>query len=222
MKSESLAENLHVINHPVILHNLTILRDKNTPSELFRNAAGRIAQVLLIKATDNIPLETVSIETPLVETLSSIIDSKTEIIIAPILRAGLALSGMASDLIPTARIHHIGLYRDETTLKPVSYYNNLPVKLNNPYSTYVYLLDPMLATGGSAVAAIRLFTDLNIPQNNIRFISLISAPEGIDRLHSVFPDVKIVTACVDKALNDVGYILPGLGDAGDRTFNTVY
>lgn len=219
---KSLAENLLVINHPVVLHNLTVLRDKNNPSELFRNAARRIAHALLINATDNIPLETVNIETPLVQTEASIIDTKAEIIIAPILRAGLIFSGVASDMIPTARVHHVGLYRDETTLKPVSYYNNLPDEIVNPDKTFVYLLDPMLATGGSAVAAIKLFIDLNIPQCNIRFISLISAPEGINKLQSVFPEVKIITACIDETLNEIGYILPGLGDAGDRTFNTVY
>ncbi|MDD3012542.1 MAG: uracil phosphoribosyltransferase [Candidatus Gastranaerophilales bacterium] len=219
---KSLVENLLVINHPVLQHNLTVLRNKNTSSELFRNAARRIAQILLINATDNIPLETVNIETPLVQSKANIIDTKAEVIIAPILRAGLAFSGVASDILPTARVHHVGLYRDETTLKPVSYYNNLPDELNNPDRTFVYLLDPMLATGGSAVAAIKLFTDLNIPQGNIRFICLISAPEGIKKLQSVFSEVKIITACVDEKLNNIGYILPGLGDAGDRTFNTVY
>jgi len=219
---KSLVENLMIINHPVVQHNLTILRDKNTSSELFRNAARRIAQALLINATDNIPLAKTYIETPLVQTETSIIDNNAELIIAPILRAGLALSCVACDLLPNARVHHIGLYRDEATLKPVSYYNNLPDELNNPDKTFIYLLDPMLATGGSAVAAIKLFTDLNIPQGNIRFISLISAPEGINKLHSTFSEVKIITACIDEKLNNIGYILPGLGDAGDRTFNTVY
>lgn len=216
------SDNILVCNHPIALHNLAILRNKNTTSELFRNASTRLAQVLFFSATDNLPMFKTNIMTPLIETKSNIINPESEIIIAPILRAGLAFSQVASELLPDARVHHVGLYRDEKTLKPVSYYNNLPDYFENPVNNYVYLLDPMLATGGSAVAAINLFTDLNIPEENIRFICLISVPEGINKLHSKFPKVKIITACIDEKLNEFGYILPGLGDAGDRTFNTLY
>jgi uracil phosphoribosyltransferase len=222
MKSEYLTENLLVVNHPLILHNLTILRDKNTHPEQFRNAAKRISQTLLINATDNIPLIKTTVETPLISTETQIIDPQSEIIVAPVLRAGLIISESSSDILPDAKVHHIGLYRNESTLEPVSYYNNLPKKFTNPHNVFVYILDPMLATGGSAVAAINLFIDLGISQTNIRFISLISAPEGINKLHSIFKDVKIITASIDKELNSCGYIVPGLGDAGDRTFNTIY
>jgi uracil phosphoribosyltransferase len=152
---------------------------------------------------------------------SNVIDDKAEFIIAPILRAGLLFSEVAMDILPLAKVHHIGLYRDEKTLKPVSYYNNLPENFESPSDTYVYIFDPMLATGGSAVESVKLFCDLNVPQENITFISLISAPEGVSKLSSAFKDIKMLTGILDDRLNDVGYILPGLGDAGDRTFNTL-
>jgi len=215
-------ENISVCDHPIALHNLTIMRNKNTDSELFRNATRRLAEVLFFSATDNLPTVKTTIETPLVTTEARIIDPKAEVIIAPILRAGLIFSEVASTLLPNARVHHIGLFRDEKTLKPITYYNNLPETFDNPENIFVYILDPMLATGGSAVASVKMFTEHNISQENIRFISLLSAPEGIDRVHSEYPDVKVITAWVDSHLNEFGYIVPGLGDAGDRTFNTVY
>jgi len=220
--SVSKPENISVCDHPIALHNLTIMRDKNTSSELFRNATRRLAEVLFFSATDNLPTVRTQIETPLVSTESTIIDPDAEIIIAPILRAGLLFSEIASNLLPNARVHHIGLYRDHKTLQPVWYYNKLPEAFKNTESTYVYILDPMLATGGSAVETIKLFTSHDIPQKNIRFVCLLSAPEGIERVHKEFPEVKVITAWVDSHLNEFGYILPGLGDAGDRTFNTVY
>ena len=216
------AKSLIIANHPIAKHNLAILRDKNTSSELFRNATRRLAQILFTYATDNLPLRKTFISTPLIDTEADVIDKDSEIIIAPILRAGLIFSEVASETLPDARVHHIGLYRDEKTLKPVAYYNNLPKTFINPANTFVYILDPMLATGGSAIEAIKLFISLSIPENNIRFISLISAPEGIQKLQSIYPEVSIITACIDKYLNEIGYILPGLGDAGDRTFNTTY
>lgn len=215
-------DNISVCDHPIALHNLTVMRDKNTSSELFRNATRRLAEVLFFSATDNLPTVKTNIETPLVNTQAEIIDPSAEVIIAPILRAGLMFSEVASNTLPSARVHHIGLYRDHKTLKPVWYYNKLPDKFENPSNTYVYVLDPMLATGGSALEAIKLFTDHHIAQENIRFISLLSAPEGIANVHSVFPKVKVITAWVDSHLNEQGYIVPGLGDAGDRTFNTIY
>lgn len=211
-----------VTNHPIAAHNLSVLRDKNTSSELFRNATKRLAQILFFAATDNLPTINEEIETPITKTNVPVLSKNADIIIAPILRAGLVFSEVASELLPTARVHHIGLYRDEKTLKPVAYYNNIPQNMKNPENTFVYIIDPMLATGGSAIEAIKLFTKLGIPSQNIRFICLISAPEGISKLRQAHPEVKVITACIDESLNNQGYIVPGLGDAGDRTFNTTY
>jgi len=214
--------NLIICNHPIAEHNLSLLRDKNTPSELFRNATKRISQILFHLASENLPLSPQHIETPIEPISSNFIDTEAEIIISPILRAGLIFSQTVSEILPNARVHHIGLFRDEKTLKPVAYYNNLPGKFKNPDKTFVYILDPMLATGGSAIAAIKLFTALDIAEKNIRFICFIAAPEGIKKLQGESPNITIVSACVDKNLNSSGYIVPGLGDAGDRTFNTIY
>ena len=208
--------------HPLISNNLAKLRNKNTPSENFRRAVQKIAHVLFYKATKNLPVSTTSIETPLMTLQAEIIAPDAEIIIAPILRAGLIFSDAALEILPQARIHHIGLYRDEETLKPVPYYNNLPASFKSPKRTFIYLLDPMLATGGSAIAAVQMFTEMNIPQENITFVSLIASPEGIKRLTTKYDNINIVTASVDSGLNEIGYILPGLGDAGDRAFNTSY
>ena len=216
---DSLA-NITICDNPLVSHNFAVIRDKNTPPEIFRACVNRIARIIISKAFENIPLVSQKIETPLMETEVNVIDNKAQFIIAPILRAGLIFSDIALEFLPIAKVHHIGLYRDEKTLLPVSYYNNLPKIFSNPSDVYVYLLDPMLATGGSAVAGIKLFANLNIPQKNITFISLISAPEGISKISSEFPDIKQITGVVDTRLNSIGYIIPGLGDAGDRAFNT--
>lgn len=216
------SSNVILCDHPVARHNLSLMRDKNTSAELFRNATRRLAQILVYYATDNLPLVTTEIDTPITTTTADIINPEIDVIIAPILRAGLVFSEIASEMLPNAKVHHIGLYRDEATLTPVFYYNKLPKKVANPAKTYVYILDPMLATGGSAIETIKLFRSLAIPEENIRFISLISAPEGIYKLYQATPQIKIITACIDEKLNEVGYIVPGLGDAGDRTFNTLY
>ncbi len=215
-----ITDNLSICNNPIVSHNISVLRDKNTNPESFRAAVRRISQILISRAFENIPLVKAGIETPLMSTEADVIDNKAEFIIAPILRAGLIFSEIAMDILPLAKVHHIGLYRDEKTLKPLSYYNNLPNSFVSPSDTYVYIFDPMLATGGSAVAAVKLFTDLDIPQENITFISLISAPEGISKLSRAFKNIKMFTGSLDSHLNDIGYILPGLGDAGDRSFNT--
>jgi len=215
-------KNITVCSHPIISHNLSIVRDKNTTSQEFRSAVQQIARILFYKASENLPTSCIPVETPMMSMQSAIIAPETEIIIAPILRAGLGFSDAALEILPQARVHHIGLYRDEKTLKPVPYYNNLPEMFKSPEKTFVYILDPMLATGGSAVAAIKLFAEMNIPLKNITFISLISAPEGIEKITTMFNDISIITASIDTGLNSIGYILPGLGDAGDRTFNTVY
>ncbi|OGI00265.1 MAG: hypothetical protein A2Y25_01390 [Candidatus Melainabacteria bacterium GWF2_37_15] len=217
---KTIYNNLTVSNNPIVSHNLAIIRDKNTNPEIFRASLLRISRIIMSKAFVNVPMTTKKVETPLMETEVRVIDTTAEFIIAPVLRTGLVFSEIALDLLPFARVHHIGLYRDEETLKPVPYYNKLPRKFKSPDDTYVYILDPMLATGGSGSAAIQLFTDLGVLQKNITFISLISSPEGIDNVFAKFPDIKLITGAIDETLNNVGYILPGLGDAGDRTFNT--
>jgi len=216
------AENISVCDHPIALHNLAIMRDKNATPELFRNATKRLAEVLFFSATDNLPTVNKEVETPLTNTVCKVIDPDASIIIAPILRAGLVFSQVASDLLPDAVVQHIGLYRDHETLQPVWYYNKLPKAFKNPQNTFVYILDPMLATGGSAIEAIKLYHSKGIPHENIRFICLLSSPEGINHVQKHFPDIQLVTAWIDEKLNEKGYILPGLGDAGDRTFNTDY
>ena len=138
-----------------------------------------------------------------------------------ILRAGLIFSDIANEIMPYATVRHIGMYRDEETLTPIWYYNKIPIEFENPENKIILILDPMLATGNSAIDAIKLFVNKNVPEKNIRFVSLISAPEGLEKVTALYPDVQIVTANIDECLNEMGYIRPGLGDAGDRIFNTV-
>lgn len=214
-------KNVYVVNHPLCCHNLSIIRDKNTNAEVFRNAIRRITYLLFYKATEDLELKTVNVQTPLEVCEAKVLDDEKEIIIAPILRAGLIFSDVANEIMPYATVRHIGMYRDEDTLTPVWYYNKIPVEFEHPENKIILILDPMLATGNSAVDSIKLFTIKNVPQKNIRFISLISAPEGLEKVQNMFPDVKIITASIDKCLNNQGYIRPGLGDAGDRIFNTV-
>ena len=218
---EEKINNLKIVSHPVIGENLAILRDKNSDSKDFRTAANKIAQILFYEATKTLPTVEKTIETPLEKTKQTVIDNTAEIIVAPILRAGLAFEDCAAELLPMAKICHIGMYRNEETLKPVWYYNKLPQKLKNPQKTFVFITDPMLATGGSLLDTIKLFADKNIPQNQIKAVCLIGAPEGVNKVHAHFPDVEITLGALDRTLNDKGYILPGLGDAGDRLFNTL-
>lgn len=213
--------NVHVVNHPLCCHNLSIIRNKQTTAEVFRNAIRRITYLLFYKATEDLELEDVIVETPLETCKAKALSHKNEIIIAPILRAGLIFSDIANEIMPYATVRHIGMYRDEQTLTPVWYYNKIPIEFEHPENKIILILDPMLATGNSAVDAIKLFTSKNVPEENIRFVSLISAPEGLERVHSIFPNVQIITANIDNHLNEHGYICPGLGDAGDRIFNTV-
>lgn len=214
-------KNVFVVKHPICCHNLSIIRNKATNAEVFRNAIRRITYLLFYKATEDLELKTVKIETPLEICDSQMISDVKEIIIAPILRAGLIFSDVANEIMPFATVRHIGMYRDEDTLTPVWYYNKIPIEFEHPENKIILILDPMLATGNSAVDSIKLFTNKNVPQENIRFISLISAPEGLKKVNDMFPDVKIITASIDNCLNEHGYIRPGLGDAGDRIFNTV-
>lgn len=214
-------KNIVVCQHPLCQHNLSIIRDKNTSAEVFRNAVKRLTYLLFYTATDDLEIENIKVQTPLMTCDAQVLKRTTNIIIAPILRAGLIFSDIASEVIPFASIQHIGMYRDEKTLTPVWYYNKTPIEFEKPQDNIILVLDPMLATGNSAVEAIKLFVNKGIPQQNIRFVSLISAPEGLNKIHSIYPNVRIITANIDSGLNSNGYIMPGLGDAGDRIFNTM-
>ena len=220
MKTMLNEENLIVCNSPIVEQNLSIIRDKNTSAECFRTAAKKLAYILLFTAYRNLPMVEVETETPICKTKTKIIDKKADIIIAPILRAGLAFADVAAEILPEATIRHIGMYRDEATLQPIWYYNKTPVELENPQNTYVYILDPMLATGNSSIETIKLFLKKGIKEENLTFVNLIASPQGIKTIRKEFKNIRIVTAHIDETLNEHGYIVPGLGDAGDRLFNT--
>jgi len=206
-------KNLIIIDHPLVKRDLTLLRDKRTPSNLFRAVLRRMASLMAYSVTSELHVRQTSVTTPLEKTKGyTVTDS---IILVPILRAGLGLVGGFVEVLPDARVGHIGLYRDEETLTPVDYYLKLPKRLNK---ALVILLDPMLATGGSAVAAVTFLKKKGA--RKIRFVSLVAAPEGVRTLSKAHSDVKIYTCALDRQLNSRGYILPGLGDAGDRIFGT--
>ena len=213
--------NTIVCDHPLCHQNLSIIRDKNTSAEMFRNAIRRLTYLLLYTATEDLETEEKFTQTPMTECKTQILRQDVKIIIAPILRAGLIFSDIASDILPNASIRHIGMYRDEKSLKPVWYYDKTPIMFEDPQKTVVFILDPMIATGNSGLDTIKLFASKRVPVKNIRFVSLIAAPEGLARIRKYYPDLKITTAHVDDSLTKTGYILPGLGDAGDRIFNTV-
>jgi len=200
--------------HPLIEHKLTILRNKTTSTKESRELVIEISMLLAYEATRYLPLETVEIETPITLTKAYMIKGK-KLSVVPILRAGLIMAEGILSLVPSARVGHIGLYRDPNTLKPVPYYCKLP---NDIKDRDVFVVDPMLATGGSADAAIDILKKEGC--KNIIFISLIAAPEGRDFVVSRHPDVNFFVASIDERLNDQGYIVPGLGDAGDRLFGT--
>ncbi|MEB3245853.1 MAG: uracil phosphoribosyltransferase [Vampirovibrionales bacterium] len=213
--------NVSVCAHALVKHNLAKLRDKTASPEAFRAALARLAQILLTEATQSLPLEPVLIETPLQPMQTEWLSPKTPIMVAPILRAGLMLSGSALELIPEAKVYHIGLYRNEATLQPVTYYNKLPQAHQMDYArAQVMILDPMLATGGSAIAAAQIFSDLGVPVANMQLVCVIAAPEGLAALGQAMPGMRVTTAAIDDCLNGQGYIVPGLGDAGDRAFGT--
>ncbi|MCG2588994.1 uracil phosphoribosyltransferase [Rhodohalobacter sulfatireducens] len=202
-----------IIQHPIVARDLTILRESTTKTADFRVAMARIATILAYYALKDLPLREIEVDTPITRTTGYQIDQK--IVIVPILRAGLSLVDAIIDFVPDAKVGHLGMYRDETTHQPVDYYSNMPEDLDK---ALVLLVDPMLATGGSADDAIDFLQ--NSGAENIRFISLISAPEGLERISNKYPDVPIITAAVDEKLNDNAFIVPGLGDAGDRYFGT--
>jgi uracil phosphoribosyltransferase len=201
------------IDHPLIKCNLTKLRDKKTTSSQFRTILRRTASLMAYEVSRDLRIKEVSVQTPLEKTKGAIIDK--QIVLVPILRAGLGLVDGFVKVMPNVRVGHIGLFRDEETLKPVDYYFKVPRDLKK---ALVLLLDPMLATGGSAVAAISYLREKGARE--IRMVSLVSAPEGIKRVRKFHPDVVIYTCAIDRKLNERGYILPGLGDAGDRIFGT--
>ena len=213
-------KNVRVINNPVVLFNLCTMRDKNTDSQGGRIATRKITRCLLYEAAKNLPLVERDVTTPLKTFKAKTVDPDINLIISPILRAGLIFTDEAIDILPQACIRHIGMYRDEGTLKPVWYYNKVPMDAPNPEKFYIYITDPMLATGNSLLEAIRLYADKGIPLENIKCLCIIAAPQGIENIHKNFPDVEIITASVDEGLNEKGYIVPGMGDAGDRIFNT--
>lgn len=207
-------EHLTVVDHPLVQHKLTIMRDKGTPTAVFRQLLREISQLLAYEVTRGLPMTTKRIETPMCAMDAPTLDGKKLALIS-ILRAGNGLLDGVLELIPSARVGFVGLYRDEETLQPVQYYYKAPEALED---RLVIAVDPMLATGNSSAAAIDLLK--NAGATNIRFLCLLAAPEGIERMRAAHPDVPIVTAAVDEKLNEVGYIMPGLGDAGDRMFGT--
>ena len=206
--------NLTVLEHPLIQHKLTLLRDKRTSTRDFKLLASEIAMLMAYEVTKDLPLEPLEIETPLERTRGVQVAGK-KLTLVPILRAGLGMVEGIAQLIPSARIGHIGLYRDHDTLQPVDYYFKIPA---GEQSRDFFVLDPMLATGGSAVAAVQALKKAGA--SRIRFLCLVSAPPGVQAMLDAHPDVPVFTAALDRQLNDKGYILPGLGDAGDRLFGT--
>lgn len=205
---------VHVLDHPLIQHKLAILRNKDTSVKEFREMIGEIAGLMCYEATRNLPLVEVDVETPVATAKCRMLAGK-KLAIVPILRAGLGMVDHIVDLIPSAKIGHIGLYRDPETHLPVEYYCKLPDDIAN---RQVYVVDPMLATGGSAVAAIDFLKQHGC--KNIIMMNIIGAPEGVKAVQEAHPDVEIYLAALDEKLNDHAYIVPGLGDAGDRIFGT--
>ncbi len=207
-------QHLTVVTHPLVQHKLTLMRDKHTPTAVFRQLLREISQLLAYEVTRELKMTTQTIETPLQEMDAPVLAGRKLALIS-ILRAGNGLLDGMLELIPSARVGFVGLYRDEDTLKPVKYYFKVPEQLDKRLTIVV---DPMLATGNSSAAAIDMVKEAGA--TDIRFLCLLAAPEGVARMKEAHPDVPIVTAALDDRLNDIGYILPGLGDAGDRMFGT--
>jgi uracil phosphoribosyltransferase len=207
-------QRVTVVDHPLVQHKLGLLRDQETPTQMFRQLVNEVTLLLTYEATKELATEDVEIETPLERTTVPRISGK-KVAVCPILRAGVGMLDGVLDLITGARVGFIGLYRNEETLQPVEYYVKLPADIAD---RDVILLDPMLATGNSTASAVD--TVKRAGAQSVRLIAVIAAPEGIERLHAAHPDVHVVVAAVDRALNEKGYIVPGLGDAGDRLYGT--
>ena len=215
MSNSSEFPNLHVLNHPLIQHKLTLMRDASTSTRTFRELLKEIALLMGYEVTRDLPLAYEEIETPLCRMTAPVIAGK-KLAIVPILRAGIGMADGLLQLVPSARVGHIGLYRDPETLKPVEYLVKLP-----PVDDRLFILvDPMLATGNSAAAAVDTLIKNGVSENKIVFLALVAEPEGARVFSSLHPDVPVYVASLDERLNEHGYILPGLGDAGDRLFGT--
>ena len=209
-----MGNNIHIVNHPLIHHKLHILRDRNTGTNEFRKVVSEIASLMTYEATRGLPTEAVDVETPVDVAHCQILSGK-KIAIVPILRAGLGMVDGVLEMLPTARVGHIGLYRDPETLDPVEYYCKMPQDIAE---RQILIVDPMLATGGSASAAIDCMKGYGC--KSITMMNIIAAPEGAERISKDHPDVEVYVAAMDSHLNEHGYIVPGLGDAGDRIFGT--
>lgn len=206
--------NVHILDHPLIRHKLAIIRNKNTDTKQFREIVKELATLMAYESFKDVPTQKVMVETPL-EITEQIIVKENSIAIVPILRAGLGMVDGILSLFPAAKVGHIGLYRNEETLEPQEYYCKLPTNIENKV---VMVVDPMLATGGSACDAIKILKKRGCKK--IKLLSIIAAPEGVDKVASSHPDVEVFVSTLDRCLNEHGYILPGLGDAGDRIFGT--
>ena len=209
-----MSDHLTIVSHPLVQHKLTLMREKETSTAVFRQLLREISQLLAYEITRGLPMTTKSIQTPMERMDAPVLDGKKLALIS-ILRAGNGLLDGVLELVPSARVGFVGLYRDEETLQPVQYYFKVPEALQD---RLVIAVDPMLATGNSSVAAVDLLKQTGA--TNIRFLCLLAAPEGVARMREAHPDVPIVTAALDSCLNEKGYIVPGLGDAGDRMFGT--
>lgn len=205
-----------VMDHPLIQHKLTIIREKDTGTKDFREVVNEIGMLMAYEVTRDMPLEDVEIETPLVKTVQKQLTGK-KVAIIPILRAGLGMVDGFLAMLPAAKVGHVGMYRDEETLEPHEYFVKLPADIAE---RQLFIVDPMLATGGSAIAAIEALEKRGAKAENMKFVCLVAAPEGVKALQEAYPQVDIITAAMDERLNEHGYILPGLGDAGDRLFGT--
>lgn len=209
-----MTKKIHIMNHPLIAHKITMLRDKNTNVKDFRQLVYEISLLMGYEATKDLPLEDFQVETPLTSAIGKAISQKVAII--PILRAGLGMVDGVLDLIPFAKVGHIGLYRDHETLKPVEYYCKLPRDIDQ---RKVIVVDPMLATGGSSAAAINFIKKRGA--KDIKLMCIIGSPEGVKVIEEAHPDIEVYIGALDEKLNEKGYILPGLGDAGDRLYGTL-
>ena len=216
MEGASKMGNFHVLDHPLIQHKLTMIRQNDCGTKVFREVVNEISMLMAYEVSRDLPLEDVEIETPLVKTTLKTLAGK-KVAIIPILRAGLGMVDGILELIPAAKIGHVGMYRDHDTLQPVEYFVKLPSDISE---RQLFVVDPMLATGGSAVAAIDALLKRGAHPQSIKFCCLVAAPEGVKVLQEAHPEIDIYAAALDERLNENGYILPGLGDAGDRLFGT--
>lgn len=210
-------ETLHVIDHPLVQHKIALLRDKNAGSKDFRELVNEITVFVAYEATRDLSLEEVTIETPITTCKQKMITGR-KMAVVPILRAGLGMVEGILSLSPAAKVGHIGMYRDEETLEPHEYFFKMPSDIEE---RQVFVVDPMLATGGSAILAVEALMKRGVKAKDIKFLCIVSAPDGVEALQKAYPEIHIYTAALDEKLNENGYIVPGLGDAGDRLFGTL-